>query len=164
MARRASFCEVWWIPSPILDARRLNSECADAAERESSRGPPLADAEAAEEEAGDGATWRRALSTAERNSLVRSRNDAGEDRDGWFIVADDRRCRRRIWIWIWVAASVGRGAGGRWVGIDGFGDGVVFPLGAGGRSTHARRETRGLGIWCEGTSWRMGGSVILPSS
>ena len=63
----------------------MNSECADAAERESSRGPALPLADAA---AGDGATWRRALSTAERNSLVRSRNDAGADRDGFMAAAD----------------------------------------------------------------------------
>lgn len=119
MARRASFWEVWWIPSPILEARRLNSECADAAERESSSGPALPLADAA---AGDGATWRRALSTAERNSLVRSRNDAGADRDGFMAAADagsgsgpPRRLgsgagRAGGWVWGLMAGSVGRGA------------------------------------------------------
>jgi hypothetical protein len=68
LARRASFCEVWWILSPILDARLLNSKLAKVAAIEPSRGPApplpllLLDAAAEEEE---GTAWRCALSTAE---------------------------------------------------------------------------------------------------
>jgi hypothetical protein len=89
LARRASFCEVWWIPSPILDARLLNSERAEVAVIEPSRGPALPlpllllDATATEEE---GTAWRRALLTAERKSLVRSRNDTCEARVGFMAA------------------------------------------------------------------------------
>ena len=83
LARRASFWEVWWIPSPILDARLLNSERADVAAIDPSRGPaPLL--LGAEEE---GTAWRRALSTAAWNSLVRSRNDACAGRVGFMAAA-----------------------------------------------------------------------------
>jgi hypothetical protein len=89
LARRASFWEVWWIPSPILDARLLNSERADVAEIIPSRDPVelLLAAVGADDE--EGAAWRRALSTAARNSLVRSRNDACAGRVGFMAPPSD---------------------------------------------------------------------------
>ena len=113
MARRLSFWEVWWIPSPILDARLLNSERADVAAINPSRVPVellLAAAGADDEE---GAAWRRALSTAARNSLVRSRNDACAGRVG--IMSAPRRwiCTR---IWISRSRSPSLSLSDSWVG------------------------------------------------
>jgi hypothetical protein len=89
LARQANFCEVWWILSPILDARLLNLELAKVAAIEPSRGLTprlqLLLLDVAEEEE-EGTAWRCALSTAEQNSLVRSRNDACEARVGFMAA------------------------------------------------------------------------------
>jgi hypothetical protein len=103
LARRASFCEVLWILSPILDARLLNSELAKVAAIEPSRGPApplpllLLDTAAEEEE---GTVWRCALTMVEQNSLVRSRNDACEARVGFMAAG-------------WAAVDLRPGSGSR---------------------------------------------------
>jgi hypothetical protein len=73
-----------------LDVQLLNSERAEVAAIEPSRGPalplPLLLLDAAEEEE-EGTAWRCALSTAERNSLVQSQNDACEARVGFMAAS-----------------------------------------------------------------------------